>query len=202
MYQLAAFKTVVDALAARDAVPPQAFAQDPVFNALDKELLGRLGITVVQHPAAFHLICRDTFAFLPRPTFVVTRGVLSRMPGMYIGSPRLITWTDPLTGLSTSGFPTSYPEEFAEWIPVTEAQIKEKKRRDSIKGAQIVELFKRGKECVRLPDLQGRSEPNRPTYYVFGDMHMYWRPSSAGAGPSFDVSQLKRSVNEMASRRR
>ncbi|ERF74748.1 hypothetical protein EPUS_04917 [Endocarpon pusillum Z07020] len=65
MYQLAAFKSIIDLLSSQQAQPPAAFAQEPQFNTLDHQLLAHLDIQAVHHPAAFHLITAQSFTFCP-----------------------------------------------------------------------------------------------------------------------------------------
>ncbi|ERF76053.1 hypothetical protein EPUS_01386 [Endocarpon pusillum Z07020] len=86
MYQLAAFKSVIDLLPARQRQPPAALAQDPCFNTLDRELLSHLHISVVTHPAAFHHINpTTTFVFCPYVDPDVLNEVVSRSPAIYLG---------------------------------------------------------------------------------------------------------------------
>jgi SRR1 len=180
MYQLAAFKTVIDILTTRQSQHPQAFAQDPVFNSLDKQLLARLNIEVVNHPAAFHHIVLTTFVFCPRATFAVTRGVLSRFPLIYLGDDPLEIYRDPETRQLHSNLITSFPEDNLDRVYLSPAEIKERKMINAVTGAVIVECFKRGKKCVDLPDLRGRGNSG----WVFDDMKLYWKPSNVRAVPS------------------
>jgi SRR1 len=180
MYQLAAFKTVIDILTSQRSQPPQAFAQDPVFNTLDKQLLARLNIEVINHPAAFHHINFTTFVFCPRAEFFVTRGVLSRSPPIYLGDESLKTYQDPKTRQLYSNLSTSFSEDNLDRVYLTPAEIKEHKRRNASKGAVIVECFKRGRECVDLPDLRGRGDSG----WVFDNMKLWWKSSNVRAGPS------------------
>lgn len=45
--------------------PIKAYAQDPVFNALDTSLLSSLDITVLHHPDAFQKVTPQTLLFCP-----------------------------------------------------------------------------------------------------------------------------------------
>ncbi len=85
MYQLAAFKSVIDLLTARQRQLPAALAQEPRFNTLDKKLLHHLNISVVKHPAAFYHINPTTFVFCPYVDSDLVRKVLSRSPAIYLG---------------------------------------------------------------------------------------------------------------------
>jgi SRR1 len=171
MYQLAAFKSVIDILSTQRGQPPQAFAQDPVFNALDKQLLDRLHISMVDHPSAFHHINPTTFTFCPCATFSVTRGVLSRFPLIYLGNGPLEIYRDPKTGQRHSYLVTSYPEDNLDIWSLSAAQIEEKKRANKIKGAVIIESFQTGKKRVKLPDLRGHEDSG----WVFQGMELYWK---------------------------
>jgi SRR1 len=91
MSQLAAFKSIIDLLTEMQGRRPLAFAQEPVFNTLDIALLSHLGISVVDHPKAFHLITSKTFAFCPAAEHFIVRGTLSRSPAVYMGSGALDT---------------------------------------------------------------------------------------------------------------
>ncbi|KAL1974629.1 hypothetical protein VTN31DRAFT_4833 [Thermomyces dupontii] len=69
LYQLAALRSIMDCPALHQPssshrrVP--VYAQDPVFNALDVQLLASLGITVVSHPAGFEMVDGRTFLYAP-----------------------------------------------------------------------------------------------------------------------------------------
>jgi hypothetical protein len=65
LYQLAALVAIKDLLRRQQDTPVPVYAQDPVFNALDRELLESLGITVVEHPAAFDLVTQQSVVFCP-----------------------------------------------------------------------------------------------------------------------------------------
>lgn len=62
------------------------YAQDPVFNALDEELLLFLGIKVVKDPEAFSLIDTDTFLYCPGAEKSHLVQVLSFGPALFFGS--------------------------------------------------------------------------------------------------------------------
>ncbi|BDD59581.1 hypothetical protein MPDQ_000775 [Monascus purpureus] len=56
MYQLAALTSILNFFDSHSEVIPRVYAQDPVFNTLDKSLLDSLGITVIEHPTAFDMV--------------------------------------------------------------------------------------------------------------------------------------------------
>ncbi|KAJ6164490.1 hypothetical protein N7470_003162 [Penicillium chermesinum] len=63
MYQLAALECLKNQLSGSGSL--SVYAQDPVFNKLDRDLLESLRMTIVEHPAAFGLITRNTLLFCP-----------------------------------------------------------------------------------------------------------------------------------------
>ncbi|KAJ5689515.1 hypothetical protein N7462_003907 [Penicillium macrosclerotiorum] len=90
MYQLAALESIKNQLMKTHTAIPFSFpiyAQDPVFNALDTELLTSLGITVIAHPAAFDLITPNTLLFCPGAERKHLEQLLSSDPCMVFGGP-------------------------------------------------------------------------------------------------------------------
>lgn len=65
----------------------RAFAQDPVFNSLDKALLSSLGITVVDHPAAFSLVHDQTLLFCPGAEKTHLERLVAFRPALLFGGP-------------------------------------------------------------------------------------------------------------------
>lgn len=63
------------------------YAQDPVFNDLDKTLLHSLGITVLTHPTAFTLPTRNTLLFCPGAERKHLELVLPSRPCLVFGGP-------------------------------------------------------------------------------------------------------------------
>lgn len=63
------------------------YAQDPVFNDHDKELLVTLGITVVPSPNAFNLITPNTLLFCPGAERKHLELVLPSNPFLVFGGP-------------------------------------------------------------------------------------------------------------------
>ncbi len=170
MYQLAAFKTVFDILTTQQNQGPSAFVQEPVLNTLDKQLLHHLNISVVNHPAGFHHINATTFVFCPSPPYSIVRGVLSHLPPVFMNQGPLETYRDPETGQLSCNLKTSFPEMDPDQQHLSPAQIRERKRRNAIKGALLIERFKKGKEGIELPDLCG----GRSGGWVFQDTHIFW----------------------------
>lgn len=65
----------------------KAFAQDPVFNKHDTELLNDLNITVVTHPSAFEKVTPRTFLFCPGAERRHLETLLTRDPAFVFGGP-------------------------------------------------------------------------------------------------------------------
>ncbi|KAL1632692.1 hypothetical protein SLS56_003389 [Neofusicoccum ribis] len=98
MWQLVCFLDIVGMLGAGPDAPPIAlYAEDPVFNSLDEEILAELGVTIVQgrrsadgsrQEGAAQFIERDTLVFAPfMPSFMVLEDFLAdRNPAIYIGN--------------------------------------------------------------------------------------------------------------------
>jgi SRR1 len=194
MYQLAAFKSVMDILTDKQDQRPEAYAQEPIFNTLDVALLSQLNITVVNHPTAFELITPKSFTFCPGAEQSVTRGTLFRSPAMHMGTCSLETYREPDTGDLRSPFigssyviakyprPRPPPQEGDskdddEWIE--ELNSKEKRaeegkkwRMDAVRGAEILHRFAKGKEFFKLPDAEGLE-------HALYNTHLYWRSSNA-----------------------
>jgi hypothetical protein len=170
MYQLAAFKSIIDLLSSEQAQPPPAFAQEPQFNTLDHQLLAHLNIKAVNHPEAFHLITGQSFTFCPSAEQFVIRGTLSRAPAMHMGNGALETHRDPATG------DLQAPDFRREWVPnhlqgQERAEQMERIRRDAVRRASIFHRFKKGKQSFRLPDFGHE--------YALHNVYLFWRSSSA-----------------------
>ncbi|KAF7507155.1 hypothetical protein GJ744_010837 [Endocarpon pusillum] len=186
MYQLAAFKSIIDLVSAQQAQPPPAFAQEPRFNTLDRQLLAHLDIKAVNHPEAFHLIAAArSFTFCPGAEQFVIRGTLSRSPAMHMGTGALETHRDPATGDLRA------PDiGRCEWVPPNNdrqggeerAEQMERIRRDAVRGASIFHRFKRGKQSFRLPDFGHE--------YALYNVYLFWR-SSGTEGEEEGEDELK-----------
>jgi hypothetical protein len=96
-YQLAAFVSLVQSVqqqqktsqtgGAATARKMEIIAQDPIFNALDKQLLSSLGITVVAHPQAFSSVSAKTLLFAPGAEKRHLELVLPARPLVLFGGP-------------------------------------------------------------------------------------------------------------------
>lgn len=96
MYQLAALTTIIDCVkqhnatsspTQQDAAEMKIMAQDPVFNALDIELLSLLGITVVDSPEGFNAVTENTVLFAPGAERRHLKLMLPANPVMVFGGP-------------------------------------------------------------------------------------------------------------------
>lgn len=63
------------------------YAQDPVFNNLDRQLLESLAIEVVQDPVAFSLVDRQTFLYSPGAERSHLVKMLPLSPALFFGGP-------------------------------------------------------------------------------------------------------------------
>lgn len=88
MYQLAALGSIMGWIQ-ENTTPdtPKAFAQDPVFNKHDTELLNHLNITVLKHPSAFEKVTPRTFLFCPGAERRHLEILLARDPAFVFGGP-------------------------------------------------------------------------------------------------------------------
>ncbi|KAJ9347812.1 hypothetical protein DTO027B9_8819 [Paecilomyces variotii] len=89
LYQLAALAAIAGLFETLDtqSAAVQVFAQDPVFNDFDKELLQSLGITVVEDPKAFELVNEGTFLYCPGAERAHLDRILASNPAILFGGP-------------------------------------------------------------------------------------------------------------------
>ncbi|KAM5453549.1 hypothetical protein MaudCBS49596_002752 [Microsporum audouinii] len=89
LFQLAAFKSMVDVLSGPDssAKVGSCYAQDPVFNTLDTELLESLDIEVVRDSSAFGMVNEKTFLFAPGTERMHLLELLPLNPVVFFGGP-------------------------------------------------------------------------------------------------------------------
>ncbi|PKY06375.1 hypothetical protein P168DRAFT_325250 [Aspergillus campestris IBT 28561] len=85
MYQLAALVGIIECFETRGKTIP-IYAQDPVFNTLDKALLSSLNITVVESPRAFEAVGPRTLLFCPGVERVHLKDMMVRGPGVVVSS--------------------------------------------------------------------------------------------------------------------
>jgi hypothetical protein len=65
----------------------KCYAQDPVFNNMDKDLLASVGIEIVQDPAAFELVNERTLLFAPGAERTHLMQLLPKEPALFFGGP-------------------------------------------------------------------------------------------------------------------
>ncbi|OJJ99861.1 hypothetical protein ASPACDRAFT_60680 [Aspergillus aculeatus ATCC 16872] len=95
LYQLNALMSVVECLTANPTTSTvQIYAQDPVFNALDRQLLAALGITVVEHPDGFGKVNSNSLLFCPGAEKAHLEVLLARNPAGMVGGPLEDTGSD------------------------------------------------------------------------------------------------------------
>ncbi|KAL2868509.1 SRR1 family protein [Aspergillus lucknowensis] len=88
MYQLAALASVMGFV--ENHIPIHSYkvyAQDPVFNSLDKSLLESLSITVLETPSAFEKVSSRTLLFCPGAERRHLELLLARDPAIVFGGP-------------------------------------------------------------------------------------------------------------------
>ncbi|KAE8144204.1 hypothetical protein BDV25DRAFT_171939 [Aspergillus avenaceus] len=83
MYQLAGLVGVMGVIGGAG----QVYAQDPVFNELDRALLESLGIVVVDHPLGFEKVSSSTLLYCPGAERTHLEQLLSCRPVVVFGGP-------------------------------------------------------------------------------------------------------------------
>ncbi|GIJ85801.1 hypothetical protein Asppvi_004665 [Aspergillus pseudoviridinutans] len=86
LYQLAALVCVTE-LIKKYCPSISAYAQDPVFNQLDRSLLNLLGITVLDHPEGFGKVSDRSFLYCPGAERTHLEQLLSSDPPLLFGGP-------------------------------------------------------------------------------------------------------------------
>ncbi|PWY80237.1 hypothetical protein BO83DRAFT_332773 [Aspergillus eucalypticola CBS 122712] len=89
LYQLAALVDVIASISSSSFADPtiKTYAQDPVFNTLDKSLLSSLDITVLESPLAFDKVSPRTFLFCPGAERTHLEQLLALDPAFVFGGP-------------------------------------------------------------------------------------------------------------------
>jgi hypothetical protein len=99
-FQLAAFKSVLDAVEKVQGEAVAAYAQEPHYNELDTTFLASLNITKVDHPRGFELLDVASFAYSPAAEPEVEAQIIDRDPQVWLHR--------SLTGTSSTLFAESY----------------------------------------------------------------------------------------------
>ncbi|MCJ1234613.1 hypothetical protein MMC14_002574 [Varicellaria rhodocarpa] len=85
-YQLAAFETLLRILKQRFDIRRVNF-QEPIFTALDEDLLVSKGFTIIQDPEAYSLMTQSTFLYAPCNEWNTIFSIIrSTHPALYIGN--------------------------------------------------------------------------------------------------------------------
>ncbi|KAK2733341.1 hypothetical protein FQN57_002161 [Myotisia sp. PD_48] len=87
LFQLAALVSILEVLADLSNISGKCFAQDPVFNELDRELLNSLGFEVVNGSKAFELVHESTFLYAPGAERIHLLTLLPLNPQIFFGGP-------------------------------------------------------------------------------------------------------------------
>ncbi|KAL3468622.1 hypothetical protein BJX64DRAFT_282781 [Aspergillus heterothallicus] len=88
MYQLAALTSVMELFDRQiPNHPVKTYAQDPVFNDLDRALLESHNITVLEHPGAFEKVSSRTLLFCPGAERRHIELLLAHNPTIVFGGP-------------------------------------------------------------------------------------------------------------------
>ncbi|GLA59232.1 hypothetical protein AtubIFM54640_009965 [Aspergillus tubingensis] len=89
LYQLAALVDVVASISSSSSADStiKTYAQDPVFNTLDKSLLSSLDIIVLESPLAFGKVTPRTFLFCPGAERTHLEQLLALDPAFVFGGP-------------------------------------------------------------------------------------------------------------------
>ncbi|KAK4446642.1 hypothetical protein QBC34DRAFT_147321 [Podospora aff. communis PSN243] len=85
-WQLSSFLHIIELVEEGAAKPLVKYAQDPLFNSIDKEFVEKLGIKVTEDPEGLSLIKKSTFLycpFLPRNIPVLQQ---DEQPVLYMGN--------------------------------------------------------------------------------------------------------------------
>ncbi|KAL1991780.1 hypothetical protein VTN49DRAFT_5088 [Thermomyces lanuginosus] len=111
LYQLAALRSIMDCY--RRASPSRSvevYAQDPVFNELDVQLLSSLDIAVVSHPAGFEMVDNRTFLYAPGAERKHLEMLLAADPPLVFGGPLEDSPSETLAGFLSKSNAVRMPE--------------------------------------------------------------------------------------------
>ncbi|KAJ5908169.1 hypothetical protein N7495_000851 [Penicillium taxi] len=100
MYQLAALESITQRLSRLETNIPSfpIYAQDPVFNTLDRALLDSIGVTVLDSPAGFERITSNSLLFCPGAERKHLELVLPSNPRFVFGGPLENTASEVIQG--------------------------------------------------------------------------------------------------------
>lgn len=123
------------------------YAQDPVFNGFDKQLLQSLGITVVEHPTAFNLVNQHTFLYCPGAERAHLEQLLPSSPALVFCGPL------------ESAFISSSLDNNSNNPDNNEAEEDDEE--------DILATFVRTRRSLQLPQFE-------PNAHAFWNMRLYW----------------------------
>jgi hypothetical protein len=66
--------------------PFRLYAQEPIFNEVDKAFLQSIDICVVDDPDAWNLVGKDTLAFGIHMPWMISWSLMIRNPGMLVAT--------------------------------------------------------------------------------------------------------------------
>jgi hypothetical protein len=146
------------------------YAQDPVFNDLDKQLLQSLGIKVVEHPAAFDLVNDRTFLFCPGAErshlkqLLRPRSASASASGSGSGSAPAVVFGGPLE--SDLVFSLSLDKDSRENDDDDDDDDNDDDESD------VLATFVRTRRSLLLPQFE-------PNVHAFWNMRLYWKESES-----------------------
>jgi len=136
------------------------YAQDPVFNTLDRQLLASLGIRVVQDPDAFALVDRQTFLYSPGAERSHLMKMLPSSPALFFGG--------PIEGECSTKPHTDKRPRYQQ----RSTQLQTVQDFGDGREEEILTEFVQTTQSVPLPLF----EPNE---HAFWKMRMYWKANNA-----------------------
>ncbi|KAK2782344.1 hypothetical protein FQN53_009778 [Emmonsiellopsis sp. PD_33] len=161
LYQLAALATILEYFAHEDTPSrpiQQCYAQDPVFNTLDKQLLESIGILVVQDPEAFSLVNERTFLYSPGAERSHLTEILASDPTLFFGGP--LDDSNPARLYDISLEPKRNPSIRFKLTYIAP-------RPD--KGEDVLSRFLTTRRSMLLPQF----DPNIPAFWMTS---LFWKP--------------------------
>lgn len=135
---------------------PELYAQEPVMNNLDRMFLETLGIAIVEHPEAFELLTKNSFAYCPAAEQAVDYRTFAEDPIIYLGGDAA-TWVDE-EGQLRSIYDAYYIPQYLK--VKLDPNYKDYARVMTLAASAFME----NRESHALPDMQR-----------FGATHLTWR---------------------------
>ena len=140
LLQVAVFVSILDLSTGKEGKGgPKAYAQEPLYNELDKEFLGTLGVEVLVDPKGFEVVEERTFVYAPGAEREIVRRVLKGKPECVLGSDLRLYLDD----------------SSREGVEAEDA------------AAATGRMFMGEHDSVRLPDFDMANEPFREQYLYY-----------------------------------